>query len=280
MNLEQLMQNKYAWLILSICTILSCIYGIFISIKSREKKQISYLINTYKIINAGENVIPKIEILYDGKYIRDLTVSRLVIWNSGNKLLNGDDIVDTKQLSVVAESDKVDILDVSIVKYNEEANKFRVDMRDSHHAEIKFDYVDKRDGIVIQILHTGSYDDIFIRGKIKGGKKLRNIEKHNDIIKNDKVRKYIYVIDICIATITIISLTVLLIFDYIGSIPDESFLKSVITSDAKPLTIEYILIMAIFSIVFIVMAYRVLKKVFHLNVPSGLRSEVEYENKS
>lgn len=225
MNLEQLMQNKYAWLILSICTILSCIYGIFISIKSREKKQISYLINTYKIINAGENVIPKIEILYDGKYIRDLTVSRLVIWNSGNKLLNGDDIVDTKPLSVVAESDKVDILDVSIVKYNEEANKFRVDMRDSHHAEIKFDYVDKRDGIVIQILHTGSYDDIFIRGKIKGGKKLRNIEKHNDIIKNDKVRKYIYVIDICIATITIISLTVLLILDYIGSIPDESFLK-------------------------------------------------------
>lgn len=54
MNLEELMDNPYAWLILSVCTIFSVIYAIYAGVKGKEKKEISYIVNTYEIVRAGK----------------------------------------------------------------------------------------------------------------------------------------------------------------------------------------------------------------------------------
>lgn len=57
MNLEELMDNPYAWLILSVCTVFSVIYAIYAGVKGKEKKEISYIVNTHEIVQAGKNMI-------------------------------------------------------------------------------------------------------------------------------------------------------------------------------------------------------------------------------
>lgn len=43
MNLEQLMDNPYAWLILSVCTVLSVIYAIYAGVKVKKRKKFPIL---------------------------------------------------------------------------------------------------------------------------------------------------------------------------------------------------------------------------------------------
>ena len=191
MNLEELMDNPYAWLILSVCTVFSVIYAIYAGVKGKEKKEISYIVNTHEIVQAGKNMIPEFQISYRGQTIDDLTVTRFAIWNSGNRLLNSNDIVDTKPLSITSNDDGPHILDASIIKRSEESNKFTIDKKSAHCAELQFDYIDKQDGIIVQILHTGSAKNISLSTLIKGGKKLKNVEKRTTVIKNKKVFKII-----------------------------------------------------------------------------------------
>ena len=191
MSLEQLMDNPYAWFILSACTIFSVIYAIYTGAKGKEKKEISYIVNTHQIVQKGKNMIPEFHMSYREQAIEDLTVTRFAIWNSGNRLLNSNDIVDTKPLSITSNDNAANILDVSIIKQSEESNKFTVDKKTPHCAELQFDYMAKLDGIIVQILHTGAIDDISLSGLIKGGKKLKNAEKNILTIKNTKILKII-----------------------------------------------------------------------------------------
>ena len=105
LNLEELMTNPYAWLILAVCTIFGAIYSFYASAKGKEKKEISYTINTYEIVRSGKNIIPEFEVLYRRKPVSNLTVSRIVIWNSGNRMLKSEDIVDVKPLSIISNDD-------------------------------------------------------------------------------------------------------------------------------------------------------------------------------
>ena len=101
MNLTELMQNPYAWAILSVCTIAAFIFAIYTWFVGKKKKEISYVYSTYEIIKMGNSVIPGVQLLYHGKDIADLTITRYAIWNSGNEVLNSTDIVATKQQWIV-----------------------------------------------------------------------------------------------------------------------------------------------------------------------------------
>lgn len=284
MTLEQLMDNPYAWLILAICTILSFAYAIYMGIKSKEKKEISYMVNTYEIVRAGENVIPEFQISYCGHPIGNLTVSRFAIWNSGNKLLNSNDVVDTKPLSISSDIDGPEILDVSIIKLSEESNKFSVDKKSAHCAEIKFDYMDKQDGIVVQILHTGSVEKIFLTGLIKGGKKIKNTGHDRLFISMTKILKAASSkrIDAMIlgggmlALIIVVSIFTMLKFGIIQNeaVRDFFLVKPKLDPFLSALSV---VIMDVYAIIATIICYQLLKLSLHLNVPSTLRDSIEYD---
>ena len=277
MSLEQLMENPYAWLVLSLISVFGIFFSIYTWIANKEKKQISYMINTYEIVRAGKNVIPEFEISYSGQIIDDLTVTRFAIWNSGNRLLNSNDIVDTKPLSIASNDDGPNILNASIIKRSEESNKFIVDKKSSHCAEIKFDYMDKQDGIIVQILHTGSAKDISLSGLIKGGKKLKNAEKRITGIKNKKVAKVINTVMISIQMLFILAMTLAFTFEQFGLIQDEAFSKFM-QSDPKWNPFVSAAIVYVLCIIATIMYYQLLKRVFHLNIPSTLRDSIEYNS--
>ena len=235
--------------------IFSVIYAIYVGIKGKEKKEISYIVNTYEIVRAGKNMIPKFQISYCGHDIDNLTVTRFVIWNSGNKLLNHTEIVDTKPLSITSNDDGPDILDASIIRYSEESNKFTVKKTSSHCAELKFDYMDKRDEIIVQILHTGSAKNISLSGLIKGGKKIKNAEKSILVLKNKKLYKIISAILISVQTLCILTIALVHTFEQFGLIQNEAFSKFLL-SDYKLNPFVSVIIVDVLCVIIVIIYYQ------------------------
>lgn len=169
--MEELMTNPYAWLLLSLCTILSLVFAIYTWIIGRKIKEISVAYFSNDIIKQGENPIPKLEINFDGKTIKDLTATTFCIWNSGSDVINCEDVVG-KNLKVKCASEA--ILDAQIIKQSDDSNHFSVDSFTVTDINLIFDYMDGGEGVRLQVLHTGSSKDLSVSCKIKGGRLIKN----------------------------------------------------------------------------------------------------------
>ena len=136
----------------------------------KRKKEFSYISNSHKIIEKGKNRIPQLELKYEGRDIDNLTITNYVIWNTGNEVINFSDMVAEKELKIYSSNTaNTIILDARIIEETEETNKFEIMQHKDEFVKIGFDYADPQDGIVVQVIHTGSAADLEIGCKIKGG---------------------------------------------------------------------------------------------------------------
>lgn len=88
------------WVILSMCTIMSFVFGIYTWLAGKRKKEFSYISNSHKIIEKGNSRIPQLELKYEGRDIDNLTITNYVIWNTGNEVINFSDMVAEKELKI------------------------------------------------------------------------------------------------------------------------------------------------------------------------------------
>lgn len=273
MNLEKLMENPYAWLVLATCTIGAMIFALYTWFAGKERKEISFSSNSFKIINAGKSTIPELQLLYQNKAIDNLTITRFAIWNSGNRVISSDDIVAVKPLTLACHNNETKILDATIIKQGEPTNMFKTIRAEEDKFILDFDYIDKQDGIVLQVLHTGPSINLELECKIKGGKNLKHLNKRANKKIPEKARKLISIIALGIECIMTFSLAIIFYLVSYDWLPPEllakvAFLNSDIKSSAN--------IMVVLSIILVIMYYQVFKKNFHLDIPSTLRDEFEY----
>ena len=275
MSLAELMQNPYAWGILSTCTIAAFIFAIYTWFVGKKKKEISYVYSTYEIIEMGNSVIPGLQLLYHGKDIADLTITRYAIWNSGNEVLNSTDIVATKQLSVICTKDTSKILDAKIVKQSDETNLFTVTQKNDRCVEVTFDYVAKQDGIILQVLHTGIATDFKVDCKIKGGNDLKNLSPQSTHKKSKKSFKRSLIILTGIECVLIAITSILVSLKSLGLISQDLFLRLVLIFPQSEGMLAVLL--TILTGIIIFMYWKLFVKAYHINIPSSLRSNIEYE---
>ncbi|GAB2770852.1 hypothetical protein GCM10027275_11950 [Rhabdobacter roseus] len=163
----------------AIGTILSLLlgfWGILQAYKYRSLKRFSYSIQGYNLIKDYSEKINGLNIKFQGSSVKNLTVSRLVIWNSGNLTIDRTDIVEKDRLRIKA-FDGFSIFDSSIIQFNDPSNNLCLKQLSPSELEINFDYLDKSDGCVIQIIHDGTKSSVInLKGKIKGISKLKEIE--------------------------------------------------------------------------------------------------------
>ncbi|MBP2029909.1 hypothetical protein J2755_000843 [Methanohalophilus levihalophilus] len=145
------------------------IVGIIIAIKSRKEKRPSYSTRSFNIIDSSISKFESLNILYSDEQIENLTVSKLIFWNKGRETIDGSDITPAEPLFIVPKKN-CKILDAKIIDSKEPANNFSLEkIADEKGFQLKFDYVDKDEGIIAKIVHTGtSGEDFEIIGKIKG----------------------------------------------------------------------------------------------------------------
>ena len=182
--LKELMNNPYIWIILSSCTVISFLYAFYVRHVDKKKKEISYISNSYKVIEGGQCSIPALELKYKDRTIENLAITKYAIWNSGNDLINNVDIVNDKPLQIfTTDKENSIILDANIILENEETNKFDIAEITEEFIKLKFDYIEPKNGIILQIIHSGISANLSLDCKIKGGKSIKKLKKR----KNNKV---------------------------------------------------------------------------------------------
>ena len=183
MDLKALMNNPYAWLTLSVCTILSLVFAIYTLVVDKKRKEISIDYYTNEIIKSGKSPIDGLDIKYKEKQIDNLWSTIYCIWNSGNVVIDKCDVVESRPLKLICK--RGSILDVRILTQSDISNAFKVKRVLPSEAEIEFDYMDGNEGVKLQVLHTGENKELSIDIKIKGGKQIRNyteIKKHSFLV--------------------------------------------------------------------------------------------------
>jgi hypothetical protein len=158
-----------------IITFLGVILTIIFFSKSKKIKLPYYAVRSVNLVRDMVSSIESLEMLYSGEHIENLTATKIALWNAGHDTINGQDIASADPLAVHIKGESK-ILDAKVLHTKNPANQFSVDTADDRSfATIQFDYIDKDEGVVIQLFHTGrSSEDIEISGKIKGvGKPIR-----------------------------------------------------------------------------------------------------------
>ena len=163
--------------LLTLITLFLAIVGIILACyfyrKSRKTKKPTFAIRSLNLVRNFKSKLKELELRYAGQEVEDLTISRVAFWNNGTDTMHSNDIANADPLRVVI-NPIYEMLDVEVICVNKNANQFRTAKSEKQKSEFKilFDYLDKHDGGVIQIIHTGkTSEDIKVLGTIKGAGK-------------------------------------------------------------------------------------------------------------
>jgi len=141
-------------------------YSVYEAKKNRGFKLV-YQFDGYSIIRNSKTDVPDgFEASYRGKPIENLVLSKILIWNKGKASIRSTDIATSDPL-MVCFTEQPDILHVKVSRATRDANGANVVIQEDHKAAIiSFDFLDKSDGFVIDIWHTGSIIEPHLSGTI------------------------------------------------------------------------------------------------------------------
>lgn len=164
--------------------ILSLILACFFYKKSRRFKKILYLKKSFNVIeNFTQRIDEKLSLKYDNKDIQNLTITNILLCNTGNETINFTDIAKADPIKICS-LNKANILKLNIIHSDNCANNFKL-LR-AHNKDLyilHFDYIDKCEKVIIRALHSGkSSEDIALEGHIKGVGEIieGDLKKHID----------------------------------------------------------------------------------------------------
>jgi hypothetical protein len=147
-----------------ICLLLAIIFYYFPS----DRKSIQYSIQNYPLLKDYIQNIDGLQILLYGNDIKNLTVSNIAIWNDGRSIIERGDVPQKNPLMVKLLSHDEEIITVKILHQTNIGNDVSVELKDNNCAIIDFEYIDRNDGFILQVIHTGnsiSTNNIF--GEVK-----------------------------------------------------------------------------------------------------------------
>lgn len=257
--IQSLMQNPYILLITSICTVIAIPLTLYTANYGRRVKRLSCLKLSYEIFNTFQETKNwKLKVLYSDKIIQNLVVTKFTIWNSGNETINREDIVKDKPLQITCSSVKSIILDFKIIAQIEETNNINISVQENNNLSLDFDYIDKNEGCILQILHTGSPDDIEFNGKVKGCEKIQNL----NLGMNSTFHLPLSWSQNCI-------MSVVCIIGYLAGFVIAHFTSSAIFDDIQKIIFITVIV---FNFVFIIyLIFFIKKNLFYLKMPSKFK---------
>ncbi len=142
--------------------------------RGQVSREPSWDTKAVNLIRHTTSALNGLKLSYRGRKVANVTVCRVIFWNNGRKTIDRDDIPPLDPLRIEADPD-VEILHVSILAANSPANAFKVlPVNDHHTALLDFDYLDKENGAVIQLIHDGvDSSKVSIAGTVKGARITR-----------------------------------------------------------------------------------------------------------
>lgn len=277
MDLKDLMQNPYAWAVLSLCTVISVLFAIWVYFKGKKRIEISYYTTTTEIVRDGKYITPNLRVSYRDETINNLTATRYAIWNSGTEVINHSDVVSLVPLQIVSEDNNVNILDAIIIKQSEETNMFNIAEKAHQYVRFDFDYVDKQDGIVVQVLHTGTAASLKLDCKIKGGEKPKNVNaNYTESFSKEQSKKVgavMFIIMCVFLAVIILAFVFVLLLKDSGLIP-STLIEMIFQTPNKDDSIKLSVLLISMLLAVVMEARLIVRDAFYTRIPSKLRDGV------
>lgn len=154
----------------SILGIAGLFAALFFYLRSRRISQLAYQLEEFTMIGGSNAEFPnEVEIRFANRRVNRVTVSRIVLWNSGNMTINGSQVVDSDpvRLELTKEGE---ILKVDVLRHSRASNMVRIIPRNGslNIVDIPFDYFDPKDGISLEVIHSSTKNSIKCMGTIRG----------------------------------------------------------------------------------------------------------------
>jgi hypothetical protein len=155
-------------------TIASLLATYYFYRKSVRIKEPYWAIHSNNLIQGYSSKLSDLRVLYKREKVENLTISKVLFWNNGADTIDRLDIMTANQLRITG-VDKTKLLDVKLLAVNNPSSQFSLEFADDKScAYLSFDYLDNKQGAVIQVVHSGiSSDDIIVTGDVKGVKALK-----------------------------------------------------------------------------------------------------------
>jgi hypothetical protein len=164
--------------------VISLIVSYLSNRKNLRLKEPSWSIRSNNLVEGFSNKVENLKVIYNDICVENLTISKILFWNDGKETINRQDYETINKLRVEC-SHNAKLLDAKIISSNNLSSQITIIKSDQNNcAFILFDYLDEKQGAVIQVVHTGtSSKDLQIVGDIKGVKVIKKIETTPSWIK-------------------------------------------------------------------------------------------------
>ena len=216
------LQNNWILFLTTTFTIIGFPLSFYFYFKSKKEKSLKFEIKSNNIFKNFESIIQNVKVTCEDKNISTLTITRILMWCDGKETIYDKDIATQMPLIIKSKEGK-DILEAKIESFNNQTNNITLEKLENNIYKINFEYLDNKDGFIIQVVHTGnSSKDIILTGKIKGMKGIiekrqsRNTKILNKILDNKffiffAIKGFPYLI-LILSSIAIIAYMYLLLF--------------------------------------------------------------------
>jgi hypothetical protein len=139
--------------------VLGIIAGTFFYLKSRRYIKACYYVDTNSLISPLGANVHGLEVLYDGRQIERLSVSNVFFWNQGTEAIRREDVAPISPLKIHVPAPDV-ILSQKILYYSSKHNNVAVMAKSNQEFMVFFDFLNPREGMIFEILHTGGVADV------------------------------------------------------------------------------------------------------------------------
>ena len=140
-------------------------------IRRRKNDRIYFIEKTFLIFYRPKNV-PKLKITYEDKEVETLSVSRILIFNDSERTIDKSDLKTIEPIKIHSEN-KIKIFETNVLHQSKKANNIRIRQTNDSSIELDFDYLDKKEGGIIEIIHNNMGDRIFeLTGYVKSIKEI------------------------------------------------------------------------------------------------------------
>ena len=161
--------------------IITVIVGVVAYRLGIRQKEPCWSITTTNLIADFSSTLPTLKVEFEGKDVRNLSVSKVLIWNRGRETINDADLETGNDPFRIVASDETQILSWSVQQTNNDSCNLHLhEDPDGKVALIRFRYLNHGNGSVLSVVHTGTTSgDLHVMGQIRGAEQIRQIGSHS-----------------------------------------------------------------------------------------------------
>lgn len=144
------------------------VLAIIFYLRSKRKAKLAFQHDHVMLVGGRGAAFPdEVEIRFSGTIVPRITASSIVIWNCGDRTINGSDVVAGDPLRLEL-PDAGRVLKHEILRQTRSVNGWRVDQPAPNLLSLAFEFLDPGDGISVEVIHSEASSKLDCKGTIKG----------------------------------------------------------------------------------------------------------------